>query len=329
MAKVASLESKFKDLKKFLKSNELNIPLYRVKMVSITDKNLKTYLDEIQLGLLQNLGKLKENFGLFEKCLQRDSLNRGKPLDDYQKNNSKAYQFLLLMLDSLIGVFPRKCDESENVKDEVVKNLYKKIDDEAVTIYVKPMANIAKIIFEEILKIKDYGKLTTFSLKFGINYEAITDKHIEMLKTNITANLPNVYFNAGFSNENVEHMNKLFDTIEGGMKGHLNKIQGLIKSEKSDSFLLKLVNDIKTVHLPPVIGIIKEIFEELFMSIKVLFDIDTNKGKKINIKDAIAYDLKKANLSEIRSLYERIKKVNEPAFTDRISEPKAHSTKDR
>jgi len=327
MAKVASLESKIKDLKKFLKTNELNIPLYRVKTVSITDKNLKTYLDEMQLGLLQNLGKLKENFVNFEKCLQRDSLNRGKALDVYVANNSKAYQFFLLTLDSLIAIFPRKCDESENVKDEIIKNLYKKIDEEAVAIYVKPMANIARIIFEELLKIKDYGKLTTFSLKFGINYEAITDKHIEMLKTNVSANLPNVYFNTAFSNENVEHMNKLFDTIEGGMKGHLNKIHGLIKNEKSDSYLLKLTDDIKKVHLPPVMAMIKEIYEELFMSIKVLFDVDTNSGKKINIKDAIFYDLKKDKFSEIKAFFELIKKVSDQSFIDFINDPKDYNKK--
>lgn len=69
-----------------------------------------------------------------------------------------------------------------------------------------------------------------------------------MLKTNILQNLPNIYFNPGFSNDNVVHINKLFETIEGEMKGHLNKIQGLIKSEKNDAYLLKLTNDIKTVH---------------------------------------------------------------------------------
>jgi len=327
MAKIASLESKFKDLKKFLKSNELNIPLYRVKLVSITDKNLKTYLDEIQLGLLQNLGKLKENFSHFEKCLQKDGLDRGKPLDIYMKNNAKAYQFFLLTLDSLISVFPKKCDESDHIKDEVIKNLYKKIDDEAVTIYVKPMSNIAKILFDDLLKVKDFGKMTSFSLKHSINYETITDKHLEALKTNIIANLPDIYFNSSFSNENVMHMNKLFEIIEGEMKGHLNKIQSLIKSEKNDAYVLKLSNDIKTVHLPPVIDLIKHIFEELFMSIKTLFDIETNKGKKINLKDAIAYDLKKDKFSEIKAFYDLTKKVNDSAFLDFINDPKDYSKK--
>ena len=327
MAKIASLESKFKDLKKFLKSNELNIPLYRVKMISITDKNLKSYLDEIQLGLLKELGKLKENFSIFEKCLQRDGFNRGKSLEVYMKSNSKAYQYFILTLDSLIGIFPRKCDESDHIKDEVIRNLYKKIDDEAVTIYVKPMANIAKLLFDDLLKFKDGNKLTTFSLKYGINYEAITDKHLEVLKTNILQNMPDIYFNAGFTEESAVHMNKLFDTIEGGMKGHLNKIQGLIKSEKNDAYLLKLSNDIKTVHLPPVIELVKQILEEMFMSIKILFDIDTNRGKKINLKDAIFYDLKKGNLSEIKSFYELIKKVTDPAFIDFINDPKEYNKK--
>jgi len=327
MARIASLESKIKDLKKFLKSNELNIPLYRVKMVSITDKNLKTYLDEIQLGLLKELGKLKENFGNFEKYLQKDIRDHGKSLDDYMKNNSKAYQFFLMTLDSLISVFPRKCDESDHIKDEVIRNLYKKIDDEAVTIYVKPMANIARILFEELLKVKDYGKLTSFSLKHSINYETLTDKHIEALKTNMLQNLPNTFFNVSFSNDNVAHMNKLFDVIEGEMKGHLNKVQSLIKSEKNDAYVMKLSNDIKTVHLPPVIELIKNIFEDLFMSIKTLFDIETNKGKKINLKDAIAYDLKKDKFSEIKVFYELTKKVNEPAFIDFINDPKDYNKK--
>jgi len=189
------------------------------------------------------------------------------------------------------------------------------------------MANIARIIFEELLKVKDYGKLTSYSLKHSINYETLTDKHIEALKTSMLQNLPNTYFSVGFSNENVAHMNKLFDVIEGEMKGHLNKIQSLIKAEKNDAYVMKLSNDIKTVHLPPVIELIKNIFEDLFMSIKTLFDIETNKGKKINLKDAIAYDLKKDRFSEIKVFYELTKKVNEPAFIDFINDPKDYGKK--